>query len=486
MPELRYFSKSKLMAGAQCAKRLWLEVYAPERAEVSAEMRSAFDAGHEVGAAARGLWPQGVLIGHDQDLDEALRETTERLAAPGAVTLFEATLRANGVLVRTDVLERDGDGRLRLVEVKASTALKPHYVRDAAIQTWVLRESGLAPARIDLGYVNNRFVYQGDGSYRDLFALEDVTAAVEAALPEIPHLIAQLTATLEEPEPVIGIGPQCSKPYDCPFFGYCRPTAEFPVTGLPNGAKVARQLIAQGIHDIRAIPSSTPLNDLQERVRRVTVAGRGELRPDGAATLRALGWPRYYFDFETVSFALPIWRGTRPYQALPFQWSCHVEQADGAIEHREFLAEGPRDPRRECAERLIATLGDHGPVLVYTDYERGVLQDLAASFQDLAPALEAIIARLVDLHPITKANYYHPAMLGSWSLKAVLPTIAPELSYDRLEHVGSGVEAEETFRRLLRAELPDLEQHVLRNALRDYCQMDTEGLIRLARFLEGR
>ena len=28
-------------------------------------------------------------------------------------------------------------------------------------------------------------------------------------------------------------------------------------------------------------------------------------------------------------------------------------------------------------------------------------------------------------HPVTKVNYYHPDMLGSWSIKAVLPTIAP-------------------------------------------------------------
>jgi hypothetical protein len=41
--------------------------------------------------------------------------------------------------------------------------------------------------------------------------------------------------------------------------------------------------------------------------------------------------------------------------------------------------------------------------------------------------LRAIADRLIDLLSITRANYYHPAQKGSWSIKDVLPTIAPEL-----------------------------------------------------------
>ena len=40
-----------------------------------------------------------------------------------------------------------------------------------------------------------------------------------------------------------------------------------------------------------------------------------------------------------------------------------------------------------------------------------------------------------DLHPIVRANYYHHAMRGSFSIKKVLPTIAPDLDFDALEEV---------------------------------------------------
>lgn len=50
----------------------------------------------------------------------------------------------------------------------------------------------------------------------------------------------------------------------------------------------------------------------------------------------------------------------------------------------------------------------------------------------------ALVERIVDLWPISKAHYYHRDMHGSCSLKSVLPTIAPELDYENLDEVADG------------------------------------------------
>jgi len=218
-------------------------------------------------------------------------------------------------------------------------------------------------------------------------------------------------------------------------------------------------------------------------VRSVTVAGQPELRAVAADELRTLDWPRYYFDFETVGFSVPIWAGTRPYQALPFQWSCHVEYQDGSDAHHEFLADGTDPPMRDCAGTLIEALGDSGPIFVYTGYEDGVLKNLASWFPELADSLEAIRDRLFDLHPITKENYYHPDMLGSWSLKKVLPTVAPDLSHHELDMVREGAQASEAYLQLLAGTLTNDDAQALRKALLDYCKLDTLALVRLAHFL---
>src|SRR5204863_365102 len=83
-----------------------------------------------------------------------------------------------------------------------------------------------------------------------------------------------------------------------------------------------------------------------------------------------LPYPRYYADFETTQMAVPVWKDTRPYEQLPFQWSCHVERADGSIEQRGFLDLSGQPPMRAFLESLIACLSTTGPVFSYSSFER--------------------------------------------------------------------------------------------------------------------
>ena len=98
--------------------------------------------------------------------------------------------------------------------------------------------------------------------------------------------------------------------------------------------------------------------------------------------------------FETINPAVPIWAGTRPYEILPFQWSCHIEDGPGQMRHEEFLDLSGDAPMRAVAESMIEKLGTEGPVLMYTSYERTVTQRLVDRFPDLAPQLNAILARV--------------------------------------------------------------------------------------------
>ena len=61
--------------------------------------------------------------------------------------------------------------------------------------------------------------------------------------------------------------------------------------------------------------------------------------------LSTLTYPIYHLDFETFQQAVPQWSGISPYQQIPFQYSLHIEHANGELEHREFLAPAGADPR---------------------------------------------------------------------------------------------------------------------------------------------
>ncbi len=482
MPRL---SKSRIMSSLQCLRRVHLEVNRKDLAHYSPATEAAFALGHEVGDIAIELYggDQGAFIEYNGgNFSAALAKTEQLMTSMFRAPVFEATLQHEGVLVREDVLLPD-DESWRIVEVKASTKVKPEHVHDCAVQAWVHLGAGYPLNRISLAHINNRFVYAGDGNYGGLLIEQDLTDPVLELLPAVPLWVEHAQQAVSGPMPDVPVGQHCTNPYECPFLKFCWPgDTRYPIIGLAGGRKKLGVWVMDGYRDIRDVPSAEISNDTQLRIHRVTLEGQPELLPGARSFVDSLAYPRFYLDFETVGPAIPIWAGTRPYQSLPFQWSCHIERAPGVMEHAEFLDLSGEPPMRALAEQMIRDLELEGPVLMYTDYELKVIQGLAAMFPDLAGALQAIIVRLVDLHPVTKTNYYHPDMLGSWSIKAVLPTIAPDMDYAALEGIREGTEASAAYLEAIHPATSPARREALRGDLLRYCRHDTEAMVRLLRF----
>jgi hypothetical protein len=472
------------MSSLQCLRRVHLEINHPQLAEYPPSTEAAFQLGHQVGDIAVQVYGQGRgdYIAYEDGLGPALARTDELMAEPSGDPIFEATLQHEGVLVREDVL-LPGPSGWHIVEVKASTKQKNEHVQDCAIQAWVHTGAGHRFARFSLAHIDNQFVYAGDGDYRGILVEVDLTQEVRSLQRSVPVWVAQAKQAAGGEEPQVPVGQHCFTPYECPFFKHCWPVQEeYPVHGLKGSRKKLGELVSAGYRDMRDVPGDLLTGENQYRVWRVTRTGAPEILPAAGDFMRALGWPRYYLDFETVAPAIPVWPGTRPYETLPFQWSCHVEESPGQVRHEQFLDMSGQPPMRALAERLVDALGETGPVLMYTAYEKGVITGLAQRFPDLAPALEAIVERLVDLYPVTKASYYHPDMLGSWSIKAILPTIAPELDYAGLEGVHEGTEASAAWLEAIAPGFDPARRDETRRQLLAYCHVDTLAMVRLAEF----
>lgn len=480
-------SKSKILNHRQCPKRLWLEINQPQLAVTDAKMQARFDVGNQVGALARAFYPDGIMI--DATSRAQQLADTERALAGSPRPIFEATFLADEVVVRADLLLPDVDG-YRMVEVKSSTTVKPYYLDDTAIQYWVMRQSGVPITSIKVACIDTTFVYQGDGDYARLLKQVDVSVTARKLEPEIPGWIHAARQTLASDKPAIDVGKQCQKPYGCPFLDACtaespRPKTLYPVEMLPYVGKLADELRSEGIEDVRDIPPGRLDLYTHERIRRVSISGQAELDSEATESMRRLGYPRHFIDFETINPAVPLWRGTRPYEHVPFQWSCHTEEKDGSITHHAFLASGTDDPRRAFAESLAAALSRTGPVFVYNaSTERTHMQNMAERFPDLAPVLNEAIEWIVDLLPMTRQCYYHPDMKGSYSIKDVLPTIAPDLAYDNLK-VDGGEQAMQVFAELMKPDLPDARRTSLRQSLLSYCERDTLAMVKVAHFFEN-
>ena len=486
-PSKPYLSKSRLISAWQCPKRLHLEKHHSELADVSALTESLWATGHQVGAISQQLYgtDESVEIPFNRKTGLMVHETKALLDGGADFPIFEATFQYEGVLVRADVLIPDGNG-WRMIEVKASTSVKDYHVLDCAIQDWVLRNSGIEVTTISLAHIDNQFEYAGDGNYEGLLVEHDLTGEVRTLEPTVLGLVAEARDAITGPMPLINVGARCTKPYECQFIKHCWPNdTEYPVAGLGGAKAKLGDYVALGYRDICDVPAVSVTAATQQRIHRVTCSGAPEILDGARQAFDALPYPRYYLDFETIGPAVPFWAGTRPYAAVPVQWSCHIEDANGNFRHKEFLDLSGEPPMRALAESLIDCLGDTGPVLMWTNYEEGVINKLIDLYPDLAEPLHKVIDRLYDLHPIVKENYYHPKMLGSWSIKAVMPAINPDMDYAKLAGIKEGTAASEGFIEAIDPKTTPDRKAELEEQLLRYCKFDTEAMVEIVQYFSS-
>lgn len=483
---MQRLSKSRIQSGRQCHKRLWLELHQPRAAQWSTSAQARLDEGTRFGDLARDLLGGGVLITADhRHVDEALTETAALLALPieRAPMLFEPAFSHEEVRVRVDGFQRHATHDV-LIEVKSTTSVKQEHVWDCAIQTWVARGAGRNVERVLHGHVNTSFTYQVEGDYRGLLELVDITDQVEELVPRIPDIVETHQRVAVGPMPNIGTGRHCVEPYGCPFLDHCRayePAGpDYPVNVLPRAGTLIGQLNSAGYIDLCEVPETILSNPIHRRVAAATRTGTAFVGEELQGLLADIPYPRAYLDFETITFIVPRWLGTRPFQQLPFQYSCHSESAPGVFRHDAYLNLSGQSPLREFVESLLLATSGAAAVVVWNQgFESARLRELAAMFPEHAAGLLEIVDRMVDLLPIYRRHYYQREMRGSWSIKAVLPTLVPDLDYHDLE-VADGGEAQKAYLQAISPDATQDEQDVLRTRLLAYCERDTWAMVRLA------
>ena len=485
-------SKSKYTRFCQCPKMLWLDTYRPELAVPDPALLRRFQEGNEVGDLAMGLlgdFVETTAYTAEDKLDiPSMLKNTKKYLIEGKENICEAAFSKNGCYCAVDILHKT-QGGYEIYEVKSSTELKDVYLWDVAYQRWVLEQSGLKIVKTYIVYIDNTYVRQGDIDIHKLFAVEDVSAAILPYYGEVAANTARAKAYIaQKDEPQMPLGGQCCAPYDCAYWQYC--SRELPSPNVLDlyriSAKKAFGYMEEGIVTFDdAIKSGIPLSAAQrrqvefEQLQLPTHIDRLGVK----SFLDALWYPLYFLDFETFQTCIPMYDGIRPYQQVPFQYSLHYLEGDGAaLGHKEFLADENSDPRRALAERIAADIPADACVLAYNmSFECTRLKELAEIFPDLSEKLLAIRANVRDLLDVFRHGYvYDRAMEGSFSIKKVLPALFPNdpnLDYHNLADVHNGTEATDTYLSLRGMEGEAREK--LRQSLLAYCGLDTLAMVML-------
>ena len=486
----RIISKSKFVAGLQCEKLLWYhyrrkdEIPPPD-----ADTLAIFAVGHRVGDLAKRLYPDGVEVPMERGrggLAKTVERTRELL--PERKPLFEASFVHQGGYCRTDLLVPVENGAWDLIEVKSGTRVKPVNLEDVAFQKFVLTGEGVRLNRLFVMHVNRDCVRRGEVDPKEFFHAEDVTDEAEARVGEVSGRLGGFHATIGGAEPVVGIGKQCSDPYECPLKEKC--WGFLPEHSVAELYRVRKGKALEWIRAGRlalADIGSDHLSEAQRVQQAAVVTGRRQVDRDAVrAWLGKLRYPVYCMDFETIMPGIPVVEGTRPYQHIPVQFSVHVLPAPGeAARHEEFLADGAGDPRPAFLAALKEAIGPEGTVLAFNmAYEERILNEVADALPEARVFVEDVAGRMEDLaDPFRRFRLYHPEQRGSNSLKRVLPAWTGA-GYESLG-IQEGGAASREYERVTYGDAGAEERGRVREDLLRYCERDTEAMVELLAVLEG-
>jgi predicted RecB family nuclease len=479
-----HLSKSRYVTGLQCPKRLWWTAHEPDAPELADEGMTdpILERGERVGALARTYVPGGRLIDLPHHEIRQRVEATKAALADGVPAIYEASFLEDDIFVSVDILERR-KRRFVLTEVKSTTKVKPEHLPDVAVQLHVLRKAGIDVERAEIMHLNRACRHP---NLKKLFARKAVTKRVGPHARAVPKRAGEMLSMLSGPLPEHPIGAHCSDPYPCPFAERCWP--DLPEHHVSTLYRIRRNavdsLVSEGIETIEQLPRGFATAEVVKRQIKSVRTNKLVVERGLRRALRALRRPIAFLDFETVTLAVPVWEGCRPYDQAPVQLSCHVLEKSGELRHHEWLAEGSEDPRPAFARALVAACEGAATIVAYSaGFEGGRIRELGAAVPEMADELAAIDERLVDLLPIVREHVYHPAFHGSFSLKSVLPALVPSFGYGDLTIQDGSAAATALERVLFRAD--DADRTTLRDELLRYCERDTMAMVELHRRLEA-
>jgi Domain of unknown function(DUF2779) len=485
-------SKTTYLTWCDCPHNAWLKVRAPD--VYSSDPLSAFDqtiieAGNEVDVLARSLFPGGMLIPRD-----GFAETLDHISSRTPV-LYQPVLATKSLVTACDILVWKGD-RYDVYEVKASTsgegksAKNDLCVNDLGFQAHLLWLLDVPIGRLFLVRLNSDYVRRGTLDVAELFTCEDLTDRVSAVLPIIAAEVAAAHDDLSRGTPLPAPCKCITKGRSahCTTFAHTNP--EVPAYSVHDIARIGMSpkklstLIDQGILAVTDVPDDMALSAIQSNQVEVARSQQPIIDHNAiVAFLASIKEPIAFLDYETFAAALPRFEGYRPFDQIPFQFSLDVVEAS-KFNHHEFLFTENTNPDAAFISALEKSLPRLGSIIVWNKgFESSINKTLGQRNPTAQAMLIEVNARMIDLEvPFKRQMFVHPGFKGRTSIKMVLPTLVPTLSYNELA-IQEGATASDTWNKVVSGARKAATVAQERKNLLAYCALDTRAMVEIWRAL---
>lgn len=479
---------------------LWLKKYDKSKIPIPDEdLQARFDEGTLFEKYAEKLFSSATKLGYKNNNEfsgtkyyalpeltklEIDKKTSVILQGRLEVNLSTEIRQAGSITSIFDALERVGDNIFDLYEIKSSTSVKPEHMPDLAFQTTVLEKAGLLIRDMYVLHVNNEYTRLGDIDPGQLTKKTKVTKDVRSIMAETLDNIKEAFKVLSNKE-IPDISPkylrQGSMKEWLKIFDLLKGNLSryniYKLCGITS-QKIGL-LEDAGIELMSDIPLDFALSEKQEKQVKAVKSGRQEIdKGEIKDFLSTFEFPLHFFDYETLAGVIPAFDGIRPYQQVPFQYSLHIQESPGrSLSHKEYLHTKNSNPVLPLLKQMQEDFRSKGSIVSwYKQFEMKRNDEMASLYPDFAPFLQDLNDRMVDLMiPFSKGWFVDKDFFGSASLKAVLPVLAPELSYKELEVSHGGMAQRVWMDTVLADKNLETRDEIMRH-LKTYCTLDTYAM----------
>lgn len=364
---------------------------------------------------------------------------------------------------------------------------------------WVLEKLGYHVHDIKIIHLNGNYIREDELDVQQLFVVSD-TFYNDKGRPtrlineHVRNRMQDLSETLDYMQEIAVSDyvpsirtKRCVRRTKCPYYDLCFPNekqeADDSILTLVS-SQYKYDMAKEGIVSLKDADIER-IEGTRQQFAQIMASRNGGLYVDKLPLKIWLNEhiqaPVAFIDFEWDTYAVPPYKGLKPFSVVCFEYSVHMLKEDGSLSHHDYI--GTQDCREEFIENLIHDIGNAKCVVAFNadGAEKIRLKELADQFPKYRRPLERIINSMVDLAmPFQLGMVYDVRMRGLYSLKVLLSVFSDSLSYQDLS-IHHGMDAVYSWRRMDKKETENEEE--LKKSLSEYCGMDTYSMVVLYKWL---
>jgi hypothetical protein len=439
---MSFISKSKLKTLTKCDLQFLLEVKHPELKKYNEQSLFSFNIGNSFEKKVKELFPEGITVSSRKNTD-ALTETQNKFKIHN--TLFEAAFSYDKFLVRTDIAIKNQDS-YKFIEVKSGTKLKEDYLIDSVIQYWTIKFSGIKIDKFEIWNVNKNSKDKNNNIKKN-----DITEFCESKKGDFLTLVEKSKKIVKDNEAKATYGGQCK---DCPFFNHCFKNMKDNLKSTYNLPNFDKKWEAIN-NDIKDINDSRFASLYQEYIttHKLQYSSISENKflvnkHNIKQEMDKLEYPLNFLDFETVSYAEPLFPKTRPYENCLIQINHYSKESNVSV---LLFDEVKKFNKTMIAQKLVNLTDNDGSIIVWDKtLEVSMVDRLIKECSDevLISQLKNIKERFFDLKVMVENNMYKPEFMGEYNLKKVSRLILNKDFYNN-SSIKDGYEVNKSYLKII-------------------------------------